>query len=399
MRFDDISTRDLTLAAIRRALCELVVHFPVYRTYSRSCGRSEQDQQFFTQALNGARTTLAEADWPLLEHLDRWLGGQHLHELPPGPVRKQRQKTLARFQQLTSPTAAKAVEDTACYRSATLLSRNDVGFDPQHFSAPLAQFHDQCKIRAAEFPDNMLTTATHDHKRGEDTRARIAVISERSVWFAEKVQSWRAQANALRTELADGVAPSAGDELMLYQTLLGSWPLDLDIGERRKHNDQNAALQTYFDRIWRWQEKALREAKLRTSWSAPNAAYETACKEFLTKLLLGDEGLALRTDIAIAAFSLAPAGALNGLSQTLLRMTAPGLPDLYQGNEGKYTGSPISLRRVRCLEWGKQRKRSNEDARTGIRYRNSGTDRGSTGWQPRAGKRTRTPDVPIDAAR
>jgi (1->4)-alpha-D-glucan 1-alpha-D-glucosylmutase len=323
---DDIATRDLTLGSIRRALLELIVHFPVYRTYAGAHGRSAQDQLFFQQALDAAHGSLGEADWPLLAYLDRWLGGQPLRQLPPGPARKQRQKLLTRFQQLTSPAAAKAVEDTACYRSAVLLSRNDVGFDPQHFSVPLAELQASWQARLADFPDNLLTTATHDHKRGEDTRARLAVLSERSTWLADRVDTWWRMAAPLREELADGIAPSPGDELMLYQTLLGSWPLGLT-------GTDQAGLDDYLQRLLGWQEKALREAKLRSSWSANNESYEGACRRFLQGLLQNPEALELRSEIAAAADSLAPSGALNSLAQALLRMTTPGVPDLYQGNE------------------------------------------------------------------
>lgn len=323
----DIRTRDLTLSALRRALVELVVHFPVYRTYVTVCGRIAADQiEFFNCALAGAKTTLAETDWPLLDHLDQWLGGEALHQLPPGATRDLRRKVLARFQQLTSPAAAKAVEDTACYRSAVLLSRNDVGFDPQHFSAPPAQFHLLNSARAGSFPHNLLTTATHDHKRGEDTRARLAVISERSVWFSEKVAYWQTAAKPLRTDLPDGIAPSPGDELILYQTLLGCWPPQLA-------PDDEPAMQAFCERILRWQEKALREAKLRSHWSAPNADYEAASARFVTDLLTAGDMIELRQDICAAARAIAPAGVLNSLSQTLLRMTCPGVPDLYQGTE------------------------------------------------------------------
>lgn len=341
----NIATRDLTLGAIQRALFELVVHFPVYRTYANSGHRSIQDQAFFSIALNDARTTLAQSDWPLLDYLEKWLGGEPIRSLPPGPLRRLRQRTLARFQQLTSPIAAKAVEDTACYRSAVLLSRNDVGFDPARFSGSIAQFHQYCEERATCFPQNLLATATHDHKRGEDTRARLAVISERAVWFAEKVAQWQQRARPLRTELDDSQAPSAGDELILFQTLLGSWPLDLELvsePDPENHRNINDAeleqarrdgLTHYLDRLVQWQEKALREAKLRTSWSTPNTDYEAACRQYLTQLLLAEDARDLREDIAEAALSLAPAGALNSLGQTLLRLTTPGVPDLYQGNE------------------------------------------------------------------
>jgi (1->4)-alpha-D-glucan 1-alpha-D-glucosylmutase len=326
----DLATRDLTLGAIRRALIELVVHFPVYRTYALASGRRARDQQVFEQALAGARQTLAESDWPLLDYLDRWLGGEPLSSMPPGPLRTLRRKVLTRFQQLTSPAAAKAVEDTACYRSAVLLSRNDVGFDPQHFSAPLVQFHRTNAERAAHYPNNLLATATHDHKRGEDTRARLAVISERSAWFTEKAEDWQNQAASLRTILDEGPAPSPGDELILLQILLGSWPLALSPQVAQK--DSNA-LEDYLARLLQWQEKAQREAKLRTSWAAPNEAYESASRDFLTRLLRDDATRNLRVDIAEAAMSLAVAGALNSLSQTLLKLCSPGVPDIYQGTE------------------------------------------------------------------
>ncbi|PUB47932.1 malto-oligosyltrehalose synthase [Pseudomonas sp. GV047] len=316
---DDVMTRDLTLGAIRRALQELIVHFPVYRTYISARGRSADDDKVFQQAMDGARTTLGEGDWPVLEHLENWLGGQPWRNRPVGRERKMLKHACVRFQQLTSPAAAKAVEDTAFYRSAVLLSRNDVGFSTEQFSAPLAEFHAINQQRLQAFPDNLLATATHDHKRGEDTRARLAVLSECAPWYVEQVEHWRTLAAPLRD---DATTPSAGDELILYQVLLGSWPLD-----------QAEDFEGYHQRLWQWQQKALREAKLQSSWSAPNEAYEQGVEAFLTRLLLTEEGRPLRSAINNAAQAIAPAGALNGLAQTLLRLTVPGVPDLYQGDE------------------------------------------------------------------
>ena len=197
----DLMSRDLTLGAIRRALQELIVHFPVYRTYISACGRGQQDQQLFQQALDGARQSLGEADRPVLDCLERWLGGQGWRQQPPGRGRKLLRHACVRFQQLTSPAAAKAVEDTAFYRSAVLLSRNDVGFNSEQFSAPIAAFHTACQQRLASFPDNLLTSATHDHKRGEDSRARLAVLSERAPWYAAQVEHWRTLAAVSYTHL------------------------------------------------------------------------------------------------------------------------------------------------------------------------------------------------------
>jgi len=323
---DDLMTRDLTLGAIRRALQALVAHYPVYRTYFNACGRPAEDERFFQQALANARQDLSEADWPLLEQLEQWLGGQPWRQMPPGRPRKHLRHACVRFQQLTAPTAAKAVEDTAFYRSARLLSRNDVGFEAERFSAGCEHFHNEAQRRLRDFPDNLLATATHDHKRGEDSRARLAVMSERGPWLASRVEHWRELAAPLREQLDDGVAPSPGDELLLLQALLGSWPLTLDL-----HDDN--ALRQYAERIRQWQQKALREAKLRSSWSAPNEAYEAACAAYVDGLLLDRENQQLRQSLADAAQLIACPGALNGLVQSLLRMTVPGVPDLYQGNE------------------------------------------------------------------
>ncbi|POR67274.1 malto-oligosyltrehalose synthase [Pseudomonas syringae] len=317
----DLMSRDLTLGAIRRALLALIVNFPIYRTYISVCGRSAQDDKYFQQAMEGARATLNEGDWPVLDYLARWLGGEPWRKLPRGPLRKLYKNACVRFQQLTSPVAAKSVEDTSFYRSAVLLSRNDVGFHPQHFSAPVEDFHQVCLERLEKYPYNLLTTATHDHKRGEDTRTRLAVLSECAPWYAEQVERWRQLAMPLK---GDEPTISAGDELMLYQALLGSWPLSLE-GEQ--------AHQEYAKRMVQWQEKALREAKLQSSWSAPNQPYETACREFLERLLLAPEALALRQSLSATANRIGTAGALNSLAQTLLRLSVPGVPDLYQGTE------------------------------------------------------------------
>ncbi|WP_438282857.1 malto-oligosyltrehalose synthase [Pseudomonas alabamensis] len=323
---DDLMTRDLTLGAIRRTLMALVEHYPVYRTYINPLGRPAEDEPFFQQAVAGARESLSENDWPMLEQLQRWLGGQRWRSLPPGRARKRLRHACVRFQQLTAPSAAKAVEDTAFYRSARLLSRNDVGFEADIFSADPAHFNDEAQRRLRDFPDNLLTTATHDHKRGEDCRARLAAVSERGEWFAQCVEQWRELAAPLRQDLDDGPAPSPGDEMLLFQTLLASWPLDLSL-------DDQPALEQYAERLRQWQQKALREAKLRSSWSAANETYEGICAAYIDALLLDAGQSTLRQAIADAAHAIDSAGALNGLVQTLLRMTVPGVPDLYQGNE------------------------------------------------------------------
>ncbi|UYG02731.1 malto-oligosyltrehalose synthase [Halomonas sp. LR3S48] len=316
-------TRDISLAAVRRTLKVLIVHFPVYRTYTDDGGRPERDAPFFDQAMAGARSELSPPDTGVLAWLDRWLGGEAPADTEDPEERWLRQRAIVRFQQLTSPVAAKAVEDTAGYRCAALISRNDVGFDGEHFSHSPRQFHEANAWRVSHFPHGLVATATHDHKRGEDVRARLAALSENATAFATRVERWRELASPLRQALPEGPAPSPGDELILYQMLLGAWPPTLE-----RHDGE--AMQHFAERIAQWQQKALREAKLRSHWLWPDEAYETACRDYLHGLL-GTAGLC--QEIEAAARELDLPGALNGLVQAALRMTIPGIPDLYQGCE------------------------------------------------------------------
>lgn len=349
---EERSTRDLSRSSLRRALIELIAHFPVYRSYANACGRSGDDELFFREAFEKATRSLSPLDWPALEQLDSWLGGEPFRSLPPGALRQRRQRALTRFQQLTSPTAAKGVEDTAFYRAAVLLSRYDVGFNAEQFSAPTELFHAECEYRAAQQPATLLTTATHDNKRGEDVRARLAVLSQCGTWYAEQARHWLLLAEPLCHTLPTGSAPAAGDQLILFQTLLGTWPFadataasvirtgsapgtDGTDGAARRSPllTPDELPENYLRRLRDWQYKALREAKLHTHWTVRNEPYEQACNEFLTRLLRDPQADVLRQLIFDAADKIAIAGALNSLSQCVLRMTTPGVPDLYQGAE------------------------------------------------------------------
>lgn len=314
----DYNSRDTSRAAIRRALTELLAHFPAYRTYASGwAGRTKADEPLFAKALEKARESIMPADLPVLNLLDGWLGG----EVGPEDQQFARDRAIQRFQQLSAPVAAKAVEDTAFYRYGKLLSRTDVGFDVALFSMDVATFHERAAARAKAFPNAMLTTSTHDHKRGEDVRARLATLSEIPDEWIAAVTRWREAATPLR----DGDAPSAADEQILFQTLVGAWPHDL------KPNDLTGC-RAFADRVAGWQEKALREAKLETDWTAPNEAYEAAARGLLTRLMT-EPDLPLRADIAAFAERIGPAGAANGLLQILLKLTSPGMPDTYQGTE------------------------------------------------------------------
>jgi (1->4)-alpha-D-glucan 1-alpha-D-glucosylmutase len=314
-------TRDVTLAAIRRVLVELLVEFPVYRLYADRRGWSNADRAVMERVCAAARPACRPAERYLVEVLAGWLGGEPPSSAPVAE-RRLRLRALTRFQQLTAPLAAKAVEDTAFYRHGRLLSRNEVGADPAQFALPPADFHAEAARRQAHFPRAMLTTATHDHKRGEDARARLAVLSERAGAWAAAVGRWRALNAPLLTRVNDAPAPAVADEYMLYQALVGHWPLSLA-------PDDESGLRDYAGRVATWHLKALREAKLRSSWLQPDPDYEAACKQFVTQAL--QPGGAFTRELAAWVDDIAAAGAANSFTQVLLRLTAPGVPDLYQG--------------------------------------------------------------------
>ena len=321
-RLDPV-TRDTTQAAIRRALLALVMHFPVYRTYNAGDDvRSPDDDAAFVRALQAAKARSAAALHPVLDLLDRWLGG----EKPATSGAAWRRTATLRFQHLSAPVAAKAVEDTAFYRYGRLLSRNDVGFEAARLGRAPAAFHKACAERAATFPDAMLATATHDHKRGEDVRARLAVLSELAEEWQAVVQRWMNSNAALKQPgaVATRTIPSNGDEAMLYQMIVGAWPTTLQA-------DDAAGVTAFAERLAAWQQKALREAKLETDWLAPNEGYEDAARHFLMTLLA--PASTFLVEAAAFATRIGPAGAINGLAQTLVKLTSPGVPDFFQGTE------------------------------------------------------------------
>ncbi|CAD6552428.1 malto-oligosyltrehalose synthase [Paraburkholderia metrosideri] len=351
---DSLTTRDFTFTTLRRVLTELVVHFPVYRIYPQNGLRSATDNIYFDQALAGAQVALSRADHVVLDRVNAWLGGsaeevpgtrtgappqqQGQGGGPPPHAGSSRRTAQTLFSQLTAPVAAKAVEDTACYRYGRLLSRNEVGSDPGEFALSVEQFHAANLERSQRFPHALLATATHDHKRGEDVRARLAVLSEIADDWSATLRAW-STLNAPQRRALDGKplssvgqdrsddwAPGAAAEAMLYQTLVGCWPPDLQ-------PDDEAGVKELAERVAQWQLKALREAKLQTNWLAPDEAYETGCRDFLFDILAPQRRDGFLKELAAFVARIGRAGALNSLQQTVLRLASPGIPDLYQGTE------------------------------------------------------------------
>ncbi|MCU1298172.1 MAG: hypothetical protein JWO91_2450, partial [Acidobacteriaceae bacterium] len=229
-----------------------------------------------------------------------------------------------KFQQFTSAVMAKGLEDTSFYRYHRLISLNEVGGDPRNFGVSPEDFHRKTLERAKTWPHSMLDTSTHDTKRSEDVRSRIDVLSEIPALWRKRVRHWRELNQNKKTLVADVEAPSRNDEYLLYQTLIGAWPFETE----------GATIPAAFiDRIKAFMVKAVREAKEKTSWANPNAEYEGAVATFVENILDPAKSSEFLADFISFQKYVARIGMLNGLSQTLIKLTSPGVPDIYQGNE------------------------------------------------------------------
>ncbi|HYD30830.1 MAG TPA: malto-oligosyltrehalose synthase [Azospirillaceae bacterium] len=328
------STRDYTLTSMRRALADVIAWFPVYRTYIRpdtSPGHiAEDDRRILDWAIGRARRHTDAPDTTIYDFLyaalSTDLGRNRQRGYRPADV----MATALRFQQITGPVMAKSLEDTVFYRYARLISLNEVGGEPGHFGNSPTAFHAQNQERLRRFPFALLSTATHDHKRGEDTRVRIHALTEMAEVWTHHARRWSRVNRYKKREIEGRPAPDANDEYFLYQTLVGSWPLD----DRGKAGGGASGLpEDYADRIAAYMLKAVREAKRRSSWAAANADYEDALERFVRGILDPVRGASFLADFRQFHRRVAVVGAVNGLAQTLLRLTVPGVPDLYQGTE------------------------------------------------------------------
>ncbi len=324
----DRRASDFPFEVLRDGLTETIASFPVYRTYVTNEDIAPEDRRYLEWALAKARRRAEFADDTVFDFIESVL----TLEAPKGPNSKYDRTDVLRFamkfQQYTSPVTAKAVEDTAFYRYVRLASLNEVGGDPKRFGLSPAAFHRQNAERAANFPHGMLATATHDHKRGEDVRTRLDALSELPGLWSRALGRWSRYNERKKTVVDGNPAPTSNDEYLIYQTLLGTWPAEWLNGVPR-----DASFDTYLERIKEYIRKATREAKFRTSWSNPNVAYEDATLEFVRRTLDPQyAGPFLREFIEVAR-EVAAFGAISSLAQTVLKLTSPGVPDIYQGTE------------------------------------------------------------------
>jgi (1->4)-alpha-D-glucan 1-alpha-D-glucosylmutase len=318
----DITTRDLGPDTLRNAIIELATAMSVYRTYIGDAGAQPADRAVIGMALDRARAARRVDNPDALDFLARVL----LIDLPDAGMRRNTLAFTQLFQQTTGPTMAKAIEDTAFYRYNRLIALNEVGGEPAHFGVSPQMFHEAMEVRRESQPYGLSTTSTHDTKRGEDTRARICVLSEIPVQWSTNVEHWR-QINQHLTTLSESDAfPDAETEWLFYQSLLGAWPMETSVLD-------DSALGALADRMTAFMIKAAREAKLHTSWAIEDRAYEAAIEHFVRGALDAGRSGAFLEDFARTITPIVVAGALNSLSQTLIKITAPGVPDTYQGAE------------------------------------------------------------------
>jgi (1->4)-alpha-D-glucan 1-alpha-D-glucosylmutase len=320
---EDWYARDFTLSSLRFVLREVIAYFPVYRTYIRDGKVSADDRRYIEWAVAQAKKQSPAADVSAFDFLRRILLLEGL-EKESENYRRAVIDFAMRVQQYSAPVMAKGLEDTAFYSYHRLISLNEVGGDPRRFGLSTAAFHHANAERATRFPHSMLATSTHDTKRSEDVRARLNVLSEIPDDWRAAVMRWARMNRAKKRKLDDGFAPDRNDEYLLYQTLLGAWPLT----PLTTADD----LKAFGDRIEAYMLKATREAKVRTSWINQNVEYETAIQQFLKDLLAAKDGVFLQ-DFAPFAQRIMRPGLYNSLSQTHLKLTVPGVPDIYQGNE------------------------------------------------------------------
>jgi (1->4)-alpha-D-glucan 1-alpha-D-glucosylmutase len=319
--------RDFTLEALARAVRETIACFPVYRTYlAPGHPVSEEDRQIVERAVTAAKRRnpgIEESIFNFLrdilvfrfpENLDAEARAAHTH-------------FVLKFQQTTAPVMAKGLEDTVFYIYNRLVALNEVGGEPQQFGLSVDAFHDRNLDRQRNWPAALLATSTHDTKRSEDVRARIAAVSEIPELWRRSLQRWRLANRRWKRTINDAEAPDANEEYLLYQTLLGTWPM------RRDGEPEPVATPEYVERIQAYMAKALHEAKINTSWIQPNEEWDAAMRDFVAKILDSSTRNKFLAAFLPVAQEIARLGAINSLTQTVLKLTSPGVPDIYQGNE------------------------------------------------------------------
>jgi (1->4)-alpha-D-glucan 1-alpha-D-glucosylmutase len=325
----DRRARDFTRHALLEAIRETAACLPVYRTYIDERGNiSEADRRYIETAIALAKRRNESTAPALFDFIRNILLLRSEDSFVPAENYRKRLRFTLKFQQLSGPVMAKGLEDTACYAYNRFVSVNEVGSSPREFGVELEHFHAANQQRAKRWPNSMLSTSTHDSKRSEDVRARLDVISEMPKNWATQTMRWRRANRSRKRMLGDGRAvPDANEEYLLYQTLVGAWPLEMADEEARE---------TFTKRIQQYMAKAVHEAKINLSWTNQNSEYVAALEQFIGRVLQpGTRGRPNPFLEYIEQFvpTVAFFGCINSLAQLVLKLTCPGLPDVYQGTD------------------------------------------------------------------
>jgi len=314
---------DFSLKQLKGVMAELVAYFPVYRTYvtgeTTEKTVTQTDRDFILKTTDLVRKKSFGIDPLILQFVEDLLLVKNESSLSAEEVTL-RKKLRSKFQQTTGPVMAKGLEDTSFYRFFLLTSLNEVGGDPNHFGMPKDKFEEINVKRAQDWNTAMSGTSTHDTKRSEDVRSRLNVLSEIPDIWRDFVSKLAKLGEKFKTNVDEiGSVPESNEEYFIYQTLVGAWPL----GATKADEDFSKRIEAYF-------LKSAHEAKVRTTWTIVNEPYENALKKFLTSILNDSEFVKTLLGFQNAVSAL---GKLNSLSQVVLKLTCPGIPDVYQGNE------------------------------------------------------------------
>ena len=321
-------TCDFTNHILHAALREIIARFPVYRTYIDGGLLHDDDRRDIDWAVTQARRSSAALAPSVFDFLRQALTSDLVAQPQSGFSRQEVLRLAMKVQQYSGPVMAKGLEDTAFYRFNRLLALNEVGGHPDSFGVSVAAFHAANAERLRRWPDAMLATSTHDTKRGEDARARLAVLAEIPEEWERHLDAWTRLLRARRGNVERSTPAYANDEYMIYQMLLGAWP-----AEMTGRADDIDAIEAFRQRMKAAVVKAIREAKTETSWTAPNPDYEDAALGFVGDALDVSRSNAFLDSFLPLQERVARLGMINSLSQTLLKLTIPGMPDIYQGAE------------------------------------------------------------------
>lgn len=316
-------TRDFTLNSLTNAIKEAIAFFPIYRTYIKPSEVTERDRRYIEIAVSKAKRKTPAMNESVFDFLKDVLLLKYPENFKDADQREWLDFVM-KFQQVTGPVTAKGLEDTTFYIYNRLASLNEVGGSPERFGTPMETFHGQNIERSKFWPHTFIATSTHDTKRSEDVRARINVLSEIPDEWREHLTRWR-RLNKKNVVIVEGqTVPDPNEEYLLYQTLIGAWPVEPITGPE---------YEMFKKRIEDYMVKALREAKVNTSWINPNANYENILMSFIEAILNTTRRNKFLKDFQAFQKQISHYGIYNSLSQTLLKITSPGIPEFYQGTE------------------------------------------------------------------